>query len=493
MMLSAAEYEKIIAQGYTYVPVVKTLSIKPSEAHAIDIYRRLAGQAHSYLFESISHNRQWGRYSIIGLPCEQHIHIAGKTIQWHKPQGVETIHCDNPLHWLERHLADRRMPDHKDLPGGKNLPPFLGGLVGFFGYDTVRYIEPVLPAAKPAVLDIPDIFLLVSTQLLIVDHYDNCLHIIVCACRHEKDAWHNACPRISEIEASLQAQTSQPLPTMTQTPGEVDFVSSFGEDAYKQAVERARDYICRGEVMQLVLSQCLRTPFTGHPMALYKRLVQVNPSPYMFYLHLGNFHVVGSSPEILVRAGRRQLTVRPIAGTRKRGKTKAEDCALENELLADKKELAEHLMLIDLGRNDLGRVCKTGSVKVSEQMIVERYSHVMHIVSHVNGERPKKTTCLDILRATFPAGTVSGAPKVRAMELIDELEPIKRQVYSGAIGYLSWSGFMDTAIAIRTAVICDGQLYLQAGAGIVYDSVPENEWEETLNKARAMMQVVGGA
>ena len=275
--------------------------------------------------------------------------------------------------------------------------------------------------------------------------------------------------------------------------GRSDFVSSFGEDAYKQAVERARDYICRGEVMQLVLSQCLRTPFTGHPMALYKRLVQVNPSPYMFYLHLGNFHVVGSSPEILVRAGRRQLTVRPIAGTRKRGKTKAEDCALENELLADKKELAEHLMLIDLGRNDLGRVCKTGSVKVSEQMIVERYSHVMHIVSHVNGERPKKTTCLDILRATFPAGTVSGAPKVRAMELIDELEPIKRQVYSGAIGYLSWSGFMDTAIAIRTAVICDGQLYLQAGAGIVYGSVPENEWEETLNKARAMMQVVGGA
>lgn len=488
-MLSKSEYNRLAGQAYTHVPLLKIVDAKTAglPIRAIEIYWRLANQPYSYLFESVSHNQQWGRYSIIGLPCEQHVRIEGHTVQRHKPGGMETMECHDPLQWLERYLADKRMPPME------NMPPFLGGLVGFFGYDTVRYIEPSLPPSKPPALKIPDVLLLVSQELLVVDHYGDCLYIIVCADVREEDAYKKACARIAAIEDLLHTPERQATPLITQPLTEADFTSAFGEDAYKKAVETARDYIQQGDLMQIVLSQCLHAPFSDHPMALYKRLVQLNPSPYMFYMNLDDFYVVGSSPEILVRANHRQVTVRPIAGTRKRGKTQAEDERLERELLADKKERAEHLMLIDLGRNDLGRVCQVGSIQVSEQMVVERYSHVMHIVSHVNGRRPTDSSCLDILRATFPAGTVSGAPKVRALELIDELESSKRQVYSGAVGYLSWSGVMDTAIAIRTAVIMNNRLYLQAGAGIVYDSVPEHEWKETLSKARAMMQAAGGA
>ena len=485
-MLSEREYDKA-AQTFAYVPLIKTLSntIAGRPARATDIYWRLANQPYSYLFESVSQNKRWGRYSIIGLPCRQHICVTGKTITWRKPDATERIECDDPLRWLKHYLDKRRMA------AAENLPPFLGGLVGFFGYDTVRYIEPTLAASKPGALRIPDILLLVSEEMLVIDHYSDCLHIIVCADTSREDARKKTLSRLAEIEELLQTPGEAATPIITRELAETDFVSAFGEDAYKQAVEVARNYICQGDIMQLVLSQSLHAPFSDHPMALYKRLLKLNPSPYMFYLNLGNFYVVGSSPEILVRANRKRVTVRPIAGTRKRGATKEEDKRLERELLSDKKELAEHLMLIDLGRNDLGRVCEAGSIQVSEQMVVERYSHVMHIVSHVNGRRPAESGCIDILRATFPAGTVSGAPKVRAIELIDELEPDKRQVYSGAVGYLSWSGMMDTAIAIRTAVIADNRLYLQAGAGIVYDSRPEYEWKETLSKARAMMRAAG--
>ena len=486
-MLTENEYKKLTRQAFTHVPVIKTIDTKstPMQARAIDIYWRLANQPYSYLFESVSHNEQWGRYSIIGLPCDERIRIEGKQLQWQKADATESIACDDPLHWLDRYLHNQR------LAGADQQPPFLGGLVGFFGYDTVRCIETGLQASKAATLDIPDILLLVSNELLVIDHYGDCLYIIVCADTSEKNAYGQACSRIAEIENALQTRPWQEPPAIAQTLAATDFATSFGEHAYQQAVETARHYIRQGDVMQVVLSQCLHAAFLQHPMAFYKQLVKLNPSPYMFYLNLDDFYVVGSSPEILVRANHHQVTVRPIAGTRKRGKSKAEDKKLEQELLADAKELAEHLMLIDLGRNDLGRVCQVGSIQVTEQMLVERYSHVMHIVSHVNGRRPPDSSCIDILRATFPAGTVSGAPKVRAMELIDELEPSKRQVYSGAVGYLSWSGIMDTAIAIRTAVITNQRLYLQAGAGIVYDSVPEHEWQETLSKLRAMMCAAG--
>jgi anthranilate synthase component 1 len=285
-----------------------------------------------------------------------------------------------------------------------------------------------------------------------------------------------------------------------QTPGhealkvdETDFVSGFTEQGFKSAVDRARQYIIDGDIMQVVLSQRLTIPYHARPLELYRALRSLNPSPYMYYLDLGDHHVVGSSPEILVHLEDRQITVRPIAGTRPRGEDEVTDRALEQDLLADPKELAEHLMLIDLGRNDVGRVSNTGSVELTEKMIVERYSHVMHIVSNVIGQLKQGMTAMDVLRATFPAGTVSGAPKIRAMEIIDELEPVKRGIYSGAVGYLSWNGNMDTAIAIRTAVIKDNQLSIQAGAGIVYDSVPENEWAETMNKARAIFRAVAMA
>jgi anthranilate synthase component 1 len=271
---------------------------------------------------------------------------------------------------------------------------------------------------------------------------------------------------------------------------ESDFVSGFTQQGFEDAVRRAREYIVDGDVMQVVLSQRLSIPFAGRPLDLYRALRTLNPSPYMYYLNLQDFHIVGSSPEILVRAEDGEVTVRPIAGTRHRGKTETEDKALEAELLADPKELAEHLMLIDLGRNDAGRVAETGSVRLTEKMLVERYSHVMHIVSNVVGKIKPEYSAIDVLRATFPAGTVSGAPKIRAMEIIDELEPIKRGVYSGAVGYISFTGNMDTAIAIRTAVIKDNTLHIQAGAGIVYDSVPENEWNETMNKGRAIFKAV---
>ena len=459
-MITRREFERLRAEGYTHIPVASELAADLETP--IGIYMKLANAPHSYLFESVSGGERWGRYSIIGLPCARRMEIRDRdVVLHHDDNAVELATHDDPLEAVDGFLREFRVP----RPEG--LPRFTGGLVGYFGYDAARYIEPRLAGGrKPDALGVPDVLLLVSREIVVFDNLRNCLYLVVHADAAEEGAYDRARARLDELAARLTA----PVPTIPAAPAatltEADFVSNFGREAFMRAVGKARRYIADGEAMQVVLSQCLSAPFAKHPLELYRVLRRLNPSPYMYYLDLGGFHVVGSSPEILVRMEDGELIVRPIAGTRPRGATPREDARLEAELLGDEKELAEHLMLIDLGRNDLGRVCATGSVRLTEKMVVERYSHVMHIVSHVVGRCADGNGALDALRATFPAGTVSGAPKVRAMELIDELEPAKRDVYSGAIGYLAWSGAMDTAIAIRTALVKDGRLHVQRAPGL---------------------------
>jgi len=452
----------------------------------LSTYLKVANQPLTYLFESVTGGDKWGRYSIIGLPCRDVIKISGNSVVQERDGAlVSQQEVANPLEWLERFQAEFSVDD---LP---LQPRFIGGLVGYFGYETIGYIEPKLAgAAKEDPLGTPDILLMVSEEVVVFDNLSGKLIIVVHAL--EENLAHGEA-RLLEIEAQLR----QPLPAIQSHCGgklnESDFVSGFGQNSFKAGVETVRDYIAAGDCMQVVLAQRMSADFTAPPLDLYRALRTLNPSPYMYYLDIGDHHVVGSSPEILVRLEDDQITVRPIAGTRPRGATDEEDQAHEASLLADPKELAEHLMLIDLGRNDTGRVAEIGTVKLTEKMLVERYSHVMHIVSNVIGQRRKDVSAMDVIRATFPAGTVSGAPKIRAMEIIDELEPVKRGIYSGAVGYLSFNGNVDTAIAIRTAVVKDGKLTIQAGAGIVYDSDPESEWQETLNKARAVFRAAAMA
>jgi len=452
----------------------------------LSTYLKLANAPYSYLFESVQGGEKWGRYSIIGLPCSSVIKINHRTVTVEKDgKPVSEEKVDDPLAWITE--FQKKYAAHDD----ENLPRFTGGLVGYFGYETIRYIEPRLDHGdKPDPLGTPDILLMVSEEVVVFDNLAGKLYIIVHVDPQQENALAEGEKRLQELETALRSSVPETPAHESRSINENDFVSGFTEEGYKSAVKKAKDYIVEGDIMQVVLSQRLTIPFHARPLELYRALRSLNPSPYMYYLNLGDHQVVGSSPEILVRLEDGEVTVRPIAGTRPRGKDEASDKALEEELLADPKELAEHLMLIDLGRNDAGRVSVTGSVELTDKMIVERYSHVMHIVSNVTGKLKPELDAMDVLRATFPAGTVSGAPKIRAMEIIDEMEPIKRGIYSGAVGYLSWNGNMDTAIAIRTAVIKDKQLSIQAGAGIVYDSVPQNEWDETMNKARAIFRAV---
>jgi anthranilate synthase component I len=370
------------------------------------------------------------------------------------------------------------------LPG---LPRFCGGLVGYFGYDAVRWIEPRLSGGwlKNDPIGCPDMLLLVSEELAVIDNLSGKLYLVVYADPAKPRAWHDARARLRELLGALRLPLSLPS---DRREAEAEVKSNFGADAFRDAVGRAIRYVHDGDIMQVVLSQRLSRPYSGSPLALYRALRSINPSPYMFYLDFGDFQVVGASPEILVRHERGTVTVRPIAGTRPRGSTRDRDIELERELLSDPKERAEHVMLVDLGRNDVGRVAATGSVRLTEKMTVERYSHVMHIVSNVEGRLREGLDSVDVLRAAFPAGTVSGAPKVRAMEIIDELETDKRGLYAGAVGYLGFNGDMDLAIAIRTALVKAGQMHVQAGAGIVADSNPESEWQETRAKASAVLR-----
>ncbi|ROS01540.1 anthranilate synthase component 1 [Sinobacterium caligoides] len=485
--MTPEKFAELAAQSYNRIPVVR--EVLADMDTPVSAYLKLANGTYSYLFESVQGGEKWGRYSIIGLPCRTLLRVTDQLVEVVTDgEVVESQTCIDPLEFIEQFQQRYRVPT---LEG---LPMFNGGLVGYFGYDAVRYIEPKLRDSCPDdQIGTPDILLMVSEDVLIFDNLSGILHLITHANPEESDAYQRALERLDELENRLP----QPGPKLDKLAvndcaggnlSEADFSSVFGQQAFEQAVESIKEYIHAGDVMQVVPSQRLRAPFTAQPINLYRALRRLNPSPYMFFLNMGDFHIVGSSPEILARLENGEVVVRPLAGTRRRGHNEEEDLALEKDLLADPKEIAEHLMLIDLGRNDAGRVSQTGSVNVGEQMVVERYSHVMHIVSNVTGQLKEGLTAMDVLRATLPAGTLSGAPKIRAMEIIDEFELVKRGVYGGAVGYLSWNGNMDTAIAIRTAVIKDNILNVQAGAGIVADSVPALEWKETMDKARAVMR-----
>jgi anthranilate synthase component 1 len=485
MVMTSAQFDALRAQGYTRIPVMR--EVLADLDTPLSTYLKLADQPYTYLFESVHGGEKWGRYSIIGLPCRTVVRVSGHAVTV-ETEGRETRREEaaDPLAWIEAFRTGYRVPE---IAG---LPRFTGGLVGYFSYDTVRYIEPRLARCPGRdTLGTPDILLMLSDRVVVFDNLAGKLYIVLYADPAAVSSLAQAGRELDELEAWLhQALVRAPAPAADFEVGEQDFVSEFTRSGYEAAVERAKRYIVDGDLMQVVLSQRLTVPYRASPLDLYRGLRILNPSPYLYYLNLQDFHIVGSSPEILVRLEDGEVTVRPIAGTRPRGATAAEDLRLEQDLLADPKERAEHLMLIDLGRNDVGRVAQTGSVRVTERMVIERYSHVMHIVSNVTGSLRPGLSALDVLRATFPAGTVSGAPKVRAMEIIDELEPLKRGIYAGAVGYIGWHGNMDTAIAIRTAVIKDDRLHIQAGAGIVADSVPAREWEETMNKGRAMFRAV---
>jgi len=481
--MNKTSFEQYVADGYNHIPVYKSLEIDVETDAALNLYLTLADTPYSYLFESVEGGKKWGRYSMIGLDAQTVIKVFDYEVQVeHQGNFFESNEVVDPLDWVEQYLTQYKVPKLEALPD------FNGGLVGYFGYETIRYIEPKLAKIdKPDELGTPDILLMVSNDLVVFDNVLNQVFIIT-HIDPSKQSYEDAQARLVEMAAGIQAPVVQ-AEYQSDNLTENDFVSSFGEDNYKATVKKIQEYIVAGDVMQVVPSQRLSAKFTAPPIELYKQLRHLNPSPYMYYLNLGDTVIVGSSPEILTRVdSNRCATVRPLAGTRSRGKDEAEDLALEKDLLADEKEIAEHLMLIDLGRNDLGRIAKTGSVKVTDKMYIERYSHVMHIASNVECELQDEMSAIDVLKATFPAGTLSGAPKVRAMEIIGEFEPLKRNIYSGAIGYLSWHGCMDIAIAIRTAVIKDEKLHVQAGAGIVHDSVPQSEWDETMHKACALIK-----
>jgi anthranilate synthase component I len=480
--MTPEQFNTLAGQGYNRIPLMR--EVLADLDTPLSTYLKLSAVPYTYLFESVHGGEKWGRYSIIGLPARTVLSVRGHQVTVTTDHAVveqETV--DDPLAFIEAYEARFKVPE---LDG---LPKFTGGLVGYFGYDTVRYIEPRLgDCPNPDQMDTPDILLMLSDEVVVFDNLSGKLFVVIHVDPAEATALEKGETRLNQLVQLLQQPVKREAYTAPVEVNEEDFVSGFTQEGFEAAVEKARGYITDGDIMQVVLSQRMSIPFVAPPVDLYRALRSLNPSPYMFFLNLGDFHVVGSSPEILVRYEDDKVTVRPIAGTRPRGKDEAEDKALEADLLADPKELAEHLMLIDLGRNDVGRIAETGSVELTDKMVIERYSHVMHIVSNVEGKLKQGMSAMDALRATFPAGTVSGAPKIRAMEIIDELEPVKRGVYAGAVGYLGWNGNMDTAIAIRTAVIKDNTLHIQAGAGIVYDSVPRNEWNETMNKGRAVFR-----
>ena len=467
--------------NYTHQPVVRT--ILADLLTPVALYDRLAGAPYTYLLESVEGGERWARYSMIGLPAREVATIRDHHLTIRRDGAViEERELADPLAWLaDYHATIRPAPLPVDLP-------FSGGLVGYMAYDSIGYIEKRLakrPQNDP--LGVPDILYMQSLDVAVLDNLRGEVHLISHADLADPDGLAAAEARLDAMVAAINRPGTAQVRALNRNARPPVIHHHYPEAQFKADVAKIREYIKAGDCMQVVPSQRMSCAYTHAPLDYYRALRHTNPSPYMYLLVLDDFHIIGSSPEILARVQGDTVTVRPLAGTRKRGKTPEEDKALEQELLADAKEIAEHVMLIDLGRNDIGRVCKTGTVKISEKMVIERYSHVMHIVSNVEGTLRDDVGPMDVLRATFPAGTLSGAPKIRAMEIIDEVEPERRGVYGGAVGYWSWGGNMDMAIAIRTAIIKDGRLYAQAGAGIVYDSNPDSEWQETLNKAGAVI------
>lgn len=477
--ITESEFNDLAAQGYNRIPLV--LETFADLDTPLSIYLKLANKPYSYLLESILGGERFGRYSVIGLPAEIRLEACSSLVRIISGNETkEETDTSDVLGFIGTFLSRFKVAPHA------GLPRFSGGLAGYFSYDTIRYIEPKLAGhARPDTIQTPDILLLLSEELVVMDNLSGKLYLIIYTDPVLENAYQIGKNRLRELLHKLREPLSIPVEKSTSSEAAV---SEFPEADFIAAVEKARHYILEGDIMQVVLSQRTSKPYSASPLALYRALRSLNPSPYMFNYHLGDFHIVGASPEILVRLEKDTVTVRPIAGTRPRGRDTQADQALAADLLADPKERAEHIMLMDLGRNDIGRVARTGSVKVTENMQIEHYSHVMHIVSNVEGKLKPGLNAIDVLRATFPAGTVSGAPKVRAMEIIDELEISKRGIYAGAVGYLEFNGDMDLAIAIRTGLIKDSMLHVQAGAGIVADSIPQSEWIETCNKARAVLR-----
>ena len=483
-MITELEFRSLAAQGYNRIALI-------AEAFAdletpLSLYLKLAGGSrHSFLLESVVGGERFGRYSFIGLPARTLLRATGTRTEVVTDGAVVETHDGNPLDFI---AAYRQRFKPALRPG---LPRFCGGLAGYFGYDTVRFIEKRLAATrKSGGVGTPDVMLLQTEELAVIDNLSGRLYLIVWADPRQAEAYFHGKKRLGELTDRLRFSVT--APQVRRGPSYA-VEREFAKADFMRAVERAKEYIAAGDCMQVVVGQRLKKRYTESPLSLYRALRSLNPSPYMYYYDMGGFQIVGASPEILVRdeqdaEGHHTVTVRPIAGTRPRGATPDQDKANEAELLADPKERAEHVMLIDLARNDVGRIAETGSVKVTEAFGIERYSHVMHIVSNVEGRLKSGLSALDVLRASFPAGTLSGAPKIRAMEIIDELEPVERGIYGGAVGYLSFAGDMDVAIAIRTGVVKDNVLYVSAGAGVVADSVPELEWNETEAKARAVLR-----
>ena len=476
-----SQFNSLKEEGFNHIPLSREVVVDTDTPLAL--YLKLANTPFTYFLESVQGGEKWGRYSFIGLGAETIIKVHGYEVSIEKNGHLdEQFEVEDPLAWIQTYQEQFKVPQLD------SLPDFNGGLVGYFGYEIIRYIEPKLKNIdKTDELNVPDILLMVSNDLLVVDNLTSKVYIITHV-SPEKESFNDGMEKLNLIEANIKKSFDHKTNKSEMIKSE-DFISSFGKNNFVHAVEKVQKYITAGDVMQVVPSQRLSCKFESNPVELYRQLRILNPSPYMYYLNLDDFAIVGSSPEILTRVDNNNVaTIRPIAGTRSRGRTSEEDKANEKDLLSDEKEIAEHLMLIDLGRNDLGRIAKTGTVNLTDKMFIERYSHVMHIVSNVECELKDDMSSIDVLRATFPAGTLSGAPKVRAMEIIDEVETLKRSIYSGAIGNLSWHGGMDLAIAIRTAIVKDEVLYVQAGAGIVHDSIPEMEWQETMDKAQALIR-----
>ena len=484
-MINKEQFQQYADQGFNIIPVAKDVHL--DDVTPLTIYSQISNKSNTFLLESVEGGETWAQYSIVGLDCLDTIKVTGNTIETTTGDQISSFISDNPLDEIQELISSLKTPEIKDLPR------FYGGYVGFFAYESAKYAEKRIAdlVNKDSKFDehMPEIFLVKAEKLIVYDNTDQSTQIIFNV-DPKKTSYEEALDAIEEISSLLNSEDTIFDDTFKTPSGEMAFNSNFEKDDYIKAVGLVKNYIEEGDVMQVVLAQDFSQDFQNDPFDLYRALRQLNPSPYMYYLDLDECQIVGASPEILVRLEEDKVTLRPIAGTRKRGSNTEEDLANEKDLLNDPKEIAEHLMLIDLGRNDVGRVSEMGTVQVTDKMIVEKYSHVMHIVSNVTGTLSKDLDAIDALKASLPAGTLSGAPKIRAMQIINELEPSSRGIYGGAIGYISWNGNIDTAIAIRTAVIKDNIIHVGAGAGIVADSIPENEWLECKQKAKVFLDAM---
>ena len=484
-MINKEQFQQYADQGFNIIPVAKDVHL--DDVTPLTIYSQISNKSNTFLLESVEGGETWAQYSIVGLDCLDTIKVTGNTIETKTGDQISSFISDNPLDEIQELISGLKTPEIKDLPR------FYGGYVGFFAYESAKYAEKRIAdlVNKDSKFDehMPEIFLVKAEKLIVYDNTDQSIQIIFNV-DPSKTSYEEALDAIEKIGSLLNSEDTIFDDTFKTPSGEMAFNSNFEKDDYIKAVGLVKNYIEEGDVMQVVLAQDFSQDFQNDPFDLYRALRQLNPSPYMYYLDLDECQIVGASPEILVRLEEDKVTLRPIAGTRKRGSNTEEDLANEKDLLTDPKEIAEHLMLIDLGRNDVGRVSEMGTIQVTDKMIVEKYSHVMHIVSNVTGTLSKDLDAIDALKASLPAGTLSGAPKIRAMQIINELEPSSRGIYGGAIGYISWNGNIDTAIAIRTAVIKDNVIHVGAGAGIVADSIPENEWLECKQKAKVFLDAM---